>query len=180
MLDENPKLGNSAKEICLRIFFPIIFPAVVLFNFIDKHFFAEYFAKRRLDKRESRFASEIRERVPCLFIDFGAQRVPNIEPTPLVFDFAVVTLKVDTMLIRFVRGRMDLEVDVAPAGKPGAWRESSTVAKHSDFSVNADRKVDYYGLKDFGQFFRSNFDVLRYEISRTDWRASTGWLVPFG
>lgn len=82
------------------------------------------------------------------------------------------------MLLRFIRGRMDFQVDIAPIGKPAAWREISKVVMDADCVGCQNRKIEYYGLHDFGRFFESNFDLLRHEVNKPNWRGTTGRLVP--
>lgn len=163
----------------LRMAVAAVFRALLIF--IYRFFFSWWLERKSYsDRLRERFALEIQERVACLFADYGARIISNTEEYPQSFDYAAVTVAIDKMLLRFIRGRMDFRVDVAPLDKPGAWREISTVARNSDYPDDPDRKVDYYGLNDFGRFFQSNVDVLRHEVSKPEWRAAAGWLVPVG
>ena len=131
------------------------------------------------EKLRDAFAAEIQQRATNLFTSYGATIVPNTEEYPQSFDYAVVTVSVDDMLLRFVRGRMDFRVDVSPVNKPGAWREIGVVVKSASNTSNAlIRKTDYYGLNDFTKFFHSNYDTLQSEIKNPNWAASRSWLTP--
>jgi len=147
---------------------------------IDKHFFDGKFEKKNFAKLQQRFAAEIEGKVPCLFTTFGGRIIPNTEDYLPAFDYAAVTVTLDGMLLRFIRGRMDFRVDVTPPEKPTAWREISSLVKNSELSDDSDRKTDYYGLIDFGRFFQANFDIIRHEVNKPDWRPPAGWLVPIG
>jgi hypothetical protein len=131
------------------------------------------------NKLREQFAIEIKKRVSCLFSVYGGSIIPNTEKYPAAFDYAVVTIAIDNMLFRFIRGRMDFRVDVAPREKPSEWWEVSRVVKNAAASLDPGRKLDYYGLNDFGAFFETNIAVLRHELAKSDWKAPRGRLVPF-
>ena len=180
MLADNPAPRNSVKELCRVLFFPVIFFWLIIVEFIDKHLFDGKFEKRQSANLQEQFAAEIQERVPSLFTRFGGRVIPNTEVYPPAFEYAEVTISLDAMLLRFVRGRMDFRVDVTPPDKPTSWWEVSSVVKNSEHSHNPSRKVDYYGLNDFDRFFQANFDIICQEVSKPSWRSQAGWLVPIG
>lgn len=179
MLADDFRQRDSLKDILRALFSPIWILWLVASHVVDEYFFDGRFEKRYAQRLNDQFAAEIQERVPILFTDFGARIVPNTEDHPRAFDFAAVTVAVDRMLLLFTRSRGEFEVDVTPVEKPtGAWWEISSVVKKSDLAANADRKVDYYGLNDFGEFFQANFEILCQEVSKPDWRPPRGWLRP--
>ncbi len=169
----------ALKKLSSAIIFSFIAALRVLFVGIYRLLFSWWLdTKSYSQKLRNRFAAEIQERLSCLFSDYGARIIPNAEEYPQAFDYTAVTMAVDGMLLRFIRGRMDFRVDVAPADKPAAWREISAVVKNSGLADEQGRKIDYYGLNDFSRFFQANFDVLRHEVTKPDWRAPRSWLVP--
>ena len=178
MSADNANSRNPLKEMCTALFFPLIFLWVLVSGFVDKQFLGGRFEKRKSSKLRESFAAEIQQRIPSLFTMLDGHIIPNTEDYPPAFDYAAVTVSLDGMLLRFIRGRMDFRVDVTPPQKPTAWRELSSVVKNSDLSGDPNRKVDYFGLNDFGRFFQANYDIIRHEVNKPDWRSPTGWLVP--
>jgi len=178
MLADDSTRRQPFKEVFTVLFFPVIFLWIIVFDFVDKYFLDGRFEKRYSQKLQAQFAKDIQERIPSLFADFGGRIIPNTEDYSPAFDYAAVTISFDGMLLRFIRGRMDFRVDVAPPDKPTAWREISSIVKNSDLPGNPNPKVDYYGLNDFGRFFQVNVDIIRHEVSKPDWRPAAGWLVP--
>jgi hypothetical protein len=178
MLGNNFRQEDSLRQFLRALFSPAIFLWIIVAGLVDKYLLGGRFEKKASDKLREQFAKEIQERVPCLFADFGAQIKPNAEEYPPAFDYAAVTVAIDGMLLLFSRCRGDFKVEVTPPEKPTEWRELSSVVRNSDVSGTPDRKVNYYGLNDFDRFFQANFDIIRREVSKPDWRPPARWLVP--
>ncbi len=178
MLADDFKPRNSVKDLLAALFFPVVIAWTVVSHVIDVYFLGGRFEKRASDRLRQQFAKEIQESVPSLFSDFGARVVPNLEEYSPAFDYAAVTVTVDGILLLFIRGRGEFKVEVTPPEKPTAWREVATVVRNSDLPGNPDRKVNYYGLADFGPFFQANFDIIRHEVSKPGWRPPARWLIP--
>jgi hypothetical protein len=67
------------------------------------------------------FEQKARQGMPFLFQDFSASVVSN-HGFPAAFGNAVLVLAAATLLVRVVRDRDELRVDVAPAHAPTEWR----------------------------------------------------------
>lgn len=82
-----------------------------------------------LDRRSARndqrkLEQDIRGALPFLFDEHCGCQVPNEGvPFPPGFDYAFVTIAVDNLLIRFCRGRGDLDVRIASKNAPNDWHE---------------------------------------------------------
>lgn len=75
-------------------------------------------------KRQRQFASEIRQSLTFLFEEHGAEIIPNEGvPFPPPFDNALVTLAVDGLLLRFVRGHGEFRILVASRSDAQDWRD---------------------------------------------------------
>ena len=133
--------------------------------------------KSHADRLQEQLEAELRERADVLFREYDARVIPNTETYPTGFDYAVVTIAVHHVLLRFIRGRGDFRVDVAPSVNPSAWKEASFVAKNSSHS-DSTAKLDYFGLNDVGRFLQSNLTVLELEAAKPNWKTSPGWLTP--
>jgi hypothetical protein len=150
----------------------------IVFIFVYKFLIGRWLDPIIHKKNQERFTEEIQERISCLFTDHAGQVVPNDREYPRGFDYAVVTVAVDSMLLRFIRGRQDFRVDVCPQSMPGAWWEISTLLKDEDVVNRPGHRAKYYGLRDFGQFFQLNFEIIKEKVAHEGWREQKGWLVP--
>jgi hypothetical protein len=158
--------------------FAIVFGGLFIGGY--KLFFSWWLDPKTHRKNHEQFEQEIRNRVSCLFTNYGGQIVPNNQDYPQAFDYAVITVAVDTMLLRFVRGRGDFRVDVCPKQMAGAWHEISLLVEHDPPYVEVKRKTEYYGIRDFGHFFQTNFDEIKAKVADEGWRPLKGWLIPVG
>ena len=85
--------------------------------------------KRTARENERRFAEDIRRNLTFLFVERGAEIIPNEgTPFPPGFDAAYVTVAVGDLRMRFVRGRGDFSVRVASAFAPNDWEDFRLVA----------------------------------------------------
>jgi len=75
-----------------------------------------------------------------LFIGCGGQVVSNDQDYPRGFDYPVITVALDTMLSRFVRGRGEFRVDVCPQRMVGAWHQISSLVERDPPYTNAKRR----------------------------------------
>jgi hypothetical protein len=89
--------------------------------------FQWWFDERASNRVQRDLETEVRENVSFLFLDEGAQVIPNNPPPPRVFDLAQVTLKLRDLLLIFIRGRGELFVHVAARRAPRDWHELSRV-----------------------------------------------------
>ena len=103
-------------------------------------------------RQERQFAEEIRTTLPFLFDEWAGKIVPNVGirfPPP--FDYAVVTVAVHNFLLRFIRGRDEFRVDVAPKTDPKNWQEVSMVLTAIGALQGYALRLEYYRLADFGR-----------------------------
>jgi len=88
----------------------ILSPVWVLFGLSDKQFALRHQKKLERDVRDS---------LPFLFDEHHGRVVPNQGvPFPPAFDYAFVTVAVDNLLIRFCRGRGELDIRIARNDAP--------------------------------------------------------------
>jgi len=93
----------------------ILSPVWVLLGLSDKQL-----ALRSQKKLER----DVRDLLPFLFDERHGRVVPNQGvPFPPGFDYAFVTVSVDNLLIRFCRGRGDVDVRVASDDPPTEWHD---------------------------------------------------------
>ena len=82
----------------------VLKPIGLLFGLLDRPIASRHEKQLRLD---------IAEAMPFLFSEHGGHSVPNEGvPFPPSFDYAFVTVAVDNLLIRFCRGRGELDLRV--------------------------------------------------------------------
>ena len=124
-------------------------------------------------KHEREFAREIREGLPFLFEKHSAEIVPNEGVRfPPPFDYALVTIAVGHLLIRFVRGRGELRIDVAARGKIQNWRDwkdLKTIRMVLDKSENSERPFRLRNLSDAERLLRIELPRLQEATSDDQW-----------
>ena len=93
------------KKFILNLLRPFLWIFGFVFFGLYKTFWGWWADERRSRILRRDFAKEIRENLGFLFDQFGGQIVPNLRKYPPVADYAVVTVAVQTVLLRFMRGR---------------------------------------------------------------------------
>jgi hypothetical protein len=129
--------------------------------------------KRTARENERRFAEDIRRNLTFLFVERGAEIIPNEgTPFPPGFDAAYVTVAVGDLRMRFVRGRGDFSVRVASAFAPNDWEDFRLVADGDsqwDLSQHGPRR---YSLETFEPILRSRLDRLQETLSKECFEAT--------
>ena len=114
-----PFLVNYLIRPPLTVLGYLLEPVCALFGFSDKQI-----ALRNQGKLEQ----DIRNSLSFLFDAENGRVVPNQGvPFPPAFDYAFVTVAVDDVIIRFCRGRGDLDIQVAPQNAPNDLHDLSVV-----------------------------------------------------
>jgi len=104
-------------------------------------------------EHEEKLAADIQNVLPFLFDEMGGRIVPNegVEfPPP--FDYAVVTVDISPVRLRFTRGRDHLTVQVGPKVSPSNWHELSTAL--SVLGVHGVQRGSISGLEQAGRLLR--------------------------
>lgn len=115
-------------------------------------------------KGEKRLQDEIRKNLPWLFERYEAKVIPNTQNYPRAFDYAVVTVALGNILIRFVRGRGELRADIAPAHAPTNWDEVGEAIACAGDSERP--RPQYYSFDDLGQLLEQNLDRLNLAFAQ--------------
>ena len=114
----------------------------LLFGWLDR---------RLARKGEQKLAQDVRDAIPYLFREHQGHIVPNQGvPFPPGFDYAFVTVAVGDILIRFCRGRGELDVRIASKGDPREWHELSLLLSLMTKEENLQR----WGIVDVWQAAR--------------------------
>lgn len=75
--------------------------------------------QRRLNEA---LQEEIRLAMPFLFTDFrGVFLAPDERKYPAVFDYAVAIVGIDTIVLRFIRGRSQFSADISYQQEESSW-----------------------------------------------------------
>src|SRR5262245_23021742 len=103
----------------------------LLFGWLDK---------RLARREESKFALEIRAALGFLFTEGLGQIIPNKGvPFPPGFDYAYVTVSLKEFNLRFLRGRGELDVRIAPTFAPDDWHDLSLMFAVMDNEIELQR-----------------------------------------
>jgi len=116
-------------------------------------------------KHRQQLTQAIHQDLSFLFAENGAKIVyDDGTPFPPRFDYAFVTLAVDHILLRVVRGRGDLSIGIAPQEKPHDFCELSLLLMISN-SFEIAPRPSYSSLSDGARLVRREMDHLRKELS---------------
>jgi hypothetical protein len=109
----------------------LIRPPLIVVGFIAKTIYALFFGradKRLAQKQQDELANEIQQHLGFLFQEYGGRIIPNTGiKFPPGFDYAIVTVEAGELLFRFVRGRGDLDVQIATKANTNDWHDVSLV-----------------------------------------------------
>jgi hypothetical protein len=136
----------------------VLRPPVLLIGFIARPLYRLLFSrsdKKMAKEQEERLANDIQSYLPFLFSEMEGRIVPNegVE-FPLPFDYAIVTMDLPYVLLRFTRGRDHLAVQVAPKFSPNGWHELTTILSVLD--VPGVKRGSISNLSQAGSLLRSN------------------------
>jgi hypothetical protein len=168
------------RGFCLLVLRP---PAIVI-SFVAKNLYKLLFGwwldPRTSRKSEQEFADEIRTKLPFLFVEYGGEIIPNESlRVHTTFDYAIVTVAVRNLLLRFVRGRDEFRVDVAPKHDPRDWQEVSLVLTAIGSVEGFGLRPLYYRLGDFAPLIRPRLLVLDDAFSDKHYVSTKAKLSPF-
>ena len=117
--------------------------------------------RRNARRNQAKLAQEIQTELSFLFGAHRGNIVPNEGvPFPPSFDYAFVTVAVDDILIRFCRGRGDLDVHVASRDAPNEWHEICLLLNLIEKKENRQR-WGVLDLRDASRLMESHMDQLK-------------------
>jgi hypothetical protein len=119
--------------------------------------------------RENQLSSEIKQELPFLFSAYAGTIVPieSIEMPvpkslqhPRPFGYAVVIVKVDDVLFRFIRGRGELAIQITRKCNPKDWGELPSILHWLGWHAELERPRDFASLQDAAEVLRPRMDLL--------------------
>jgi hypothetical protein len=129
-------------------------------------------------QNEQRFANDIRSHLSFLFLEQGAQIIPNQgTPFPPSFDGAYVTVAVGTIQLRLVRGRGDFGVSVASESAPQRWEDFRLVADDIGEWDTSQPRPYSYSLETFASVLRPRLAGLQEALSKDRFEATLNHAV---
>jgi hypothetical protein len=154
-----------SSEFYRLVIYPVVRPPLLALRFIFGKLYSLLFGRldiRTASKNQERLAHDVRANLSFLFSEHGARIVLNEGvrfPPPM--DYAVVTLSIGNMFLRFVRGDGSLGVQVSPERMPQDWHELSQVLSLIRATGKSERVPYFYRLDDVAQVLRPNVAVLK-------------------
>jgi hypothetical protein len=116
-------------------------------------------------QREKQLALEIQRDLSFLFDEHSATIVPDERVKhPRPFDYAMVNVALDSFFLRFIRGRGELRVEVAPRRDPRNWSDLFTVLGMVDAQEQSGSK-SLLSLEDAARVLKPRVDRLRAAFS---------------
>jgi hypothetical protein len=117
-------------------------------------------------KHQRELLRAVHEDLSFLFAECGARIISNGDvPFPPRFDYGFVTVAVDDLYLRIVRGRGDLSVNVAPQHTPHDFHELSFVLMVTETLEGLGPRQSYLSLRDVARLLRSHLDFLKEALS---------------
>jgi hypothetical protein len=171
-----PLNNPSSPSLRARIVSTILGPALRIIGFVLGNTYKLCFGwldKRIARQNEQRFAEDIRRYLAFLFLERGAEIIPNEgTPFPPGFDGAYVTVAVGNLRLLFVRGRGDFGVNVASAFAPNDWEEFRLVADGISRWDASQPGPQCYTLETFEPILRSRLERLQEALSKERFEAT--------
>jgi hypothetical protein len=159
-------MGQAFNSWIVGIVRPPLIVLRFIFSSIHSLLFAWWLDARLVKRSNERFAKEITENLQFLFTYYNARIIPNDREPPPSFDFAMVTIATSDLLFRFLRGRGDLGVHVAPQRAPNDWHELSLVLSVIDVREGFERRSVYW-LSDVARWLTLYIDRIEKAFSES-------------
>jgi hypothetical protein len=137
-------------------------PPVLLIGLLARPLYRPMFSRsdeRLATEHEEKLLTDLHTLLPFLFNEMDGRTVPGDRANfPPPFDYAVVTIDVSDLFLRFTRGRDHLAVQVAPKSSPNNFHELSTVL--NSLEICALKRGTISGLHQAGALLRTHMDAL--------------------
>jgi hypothetical protein len=159
-------LRELLRFVILVLIRPVVRALVAIVSPIYRVLFGS-FGDRAYRKLQEKLEHDVRENLAWLFEKYEGKVISNTQDYPRAFDYATVTVSVRQILIRFIRGRGELRVDVAPAHAPTDWQEVGEAINSIDES--GQRPPRYYRFQDLGDLLERNLERLNAAFSEVDY-----------
>lgn len=145
----------------------ILRPPFLLVGLVAKPVYRLLFSRsdaRLAREAEQQLAGDVHTYLPFLFNEMDGRIVPNqgVDFLP-PFDYAIVTMDVSQVLLRFTRGRDHLVVQVAPKSYPNNFHEVSTVL--TTLAVPGIQRGSVSCLLDAGRVLRQHMGEIQCALT---------------
>jgi hypothetical protein len=155
---------------------PIIVPIGFVLGKIYDFFFWERDVRLSIE-REDRLASEIQQHLPFLFSEYAGAIVPiesNEDPVPKSlqhprpFDYAVVIVAIGDLLLCFIRGRGEFNIEVTKRCDPKNWGELPLILYWLGWREQMGEPRSFMSMEDVAEVLRPRMGLLleRYSEER--------------
>lgn len=88
------------------------------------------------------------------------------------FDYVMATVALSDLLLRFVKGRDEFRVDIAPAHAPHDWHDFAEAIDLASEAKPVRSGARTYRMAHFRQLFEANFERLRHCFSPEEYGES--------
>jgi hypothetical protein len=131
-------------------------------------------ADRRLARRnQERLLADLRLALSqVLKIHGGSIRPRDQESFPPPFDYALAIVQFDNFAIRVVRGRDEIEVQVAPTNAATDWQDLRIVLLANRASEQSPTPARFNTLSEVGELLLSKWDYLTAALAEPNYQAT--------
>jgi hypothetical protein len=130
---------------------------------------------RAVRKNQREFADGLRAALPFLFEEHGATVIPTEDvPSAPGFDYAYVTIAVEPVLLRFLRGRGEFTVEITSKFAPKDWQYLDDVLAvvSPDTHAANDPQREQYSLRNIERALKPQFAALRDALDEPRYEAT--------
>ena len=150
---------------------PVLLVCEALVSSVYNVLFAWWLDPWTFTGRQKRLERDIQREYSWIFEKYDARIVPT-KRYRQVLDYAVATVAVGDLLLKFVRGHGEAHVAVAPAHAPhDSYDFGEAIALASDTEPTRN-DAGYYRMSDFRHLFESNVERLNAFFSEEEYGRS--------
>lgn len=121
-------MNRQSRRLLIELLRPVAVPIGIAAKGLYWLLFGWWLDKYQGRRGEKQLLQDVENALPFLFAEYNGRVVPNEGVQfPEPFDCATITVALENLLFRFVRGQGELGVNIAPAGAPHDWHELSLV-----------------------------------------------------
>jgi hypothetical protein len=137
-------LRQLLRFFILYLIRPVLLLWGALISSVYNVLFAWWLDPWTFKRRQTRFEHEIQTEYSWLFDEYDARIVP-MKRYRRAFDYVMATVAFGDLLFRFVKGRAEFRVDIAPAHAPHDWHdfaEAIDLASHAELVRSSEELWD--------------------------------------
>jgi thiosulfate reductase cytochrome b subunit len=164
-------LRQLLRFFILYLIRPVLLLCGALISSVYNALFAWWLDPWTFKRRQTRFEHEIQAEYSWFFDEYDARIVP-MKRYRRAFDYVMATVALGDLLLRFVKGRAEFRVDIAPAHAPNDWHDFAEAIDLASDAESVRSGARSYRMANFRQLFEANFERLKLFFSAEEYGES--------